>query len=142
MISTKSGVLGFIMIVIVAMSALGCASSDTTKAMGPNDMPAVAGKWVGNITTPGGTTTPGTLDISPSGDYVVQAGGFGATGKAQIKDGDIVFTPNYSSGGTGVGMSRRSSSASVSQRPDGSLVMTGFGHSDAGPFNFMATKQK
>ena len=141
MVSTRSGVWVALMIATLTLSSLGCASG-TSKAMGPSDMPLVAGKWVGNVTVPGGTSTPGTLDISPTGDYVVQAGGFGARGKAEIKDGELVFVPTYSSGATGTRMSSRSSTASVSERPDGTLVLTGFGHSDAGPFNFMATRQK
>jgi hypothetical protein len=142
MVSTRSGAWVSLLIAIFTVSSLGCASSGTSKAMGPNDMPTVAGKWVGNVTLPGGNSTPGTLDISPMGDYVVQAGGFGARGKASIKDGDLVFVPTSSSGALGTRMGSRSSTATVSERPDGTLVLTGFGHSDAGPFNFMATRQK
>jgi hypothetical protein len=54
----------------------------------------------------------------------------------------VVFTPSYSSGSGANVLAHRSSTASITTRPDGTLVMTGFGHSDGGPFNFMATRQK
>ena len=141
MVSTKRGALVSLAIAIFTASALGCASSDT-KPMATRDISSIAGRWVGSVTGPGGTTSQGTVDIGTNGDYVLQAGAFAARGTASLKDGDIVFTPSYSSGSGAIRMGNRSSSASITERPDGTMVMTGFGHSDGGPFNFMATRQK
>ena len=142
MVSKKSGVWACLVVAMFTMSALGCASSDTKPAAAVSDLSKIAGRWTGSITLPGGTNTQGTVDIATNGDYVVQAGAFGARGTARLKDGDVVFEPSYTSGGVASRMGRRSSVASVTERPDGTLVMTGFGHSEGGPYNFMATRQK
>ena len=141
MVSMKSGVWVALALAIFTISALGCASSDT-KPVATRDLSSIAGRWVGSVTLPGGTTTQGTLDVGTNGDYVLQAGAFAARGTASLKDGDVVFRPSYSSGPSATLLANRTSSASISTRPDGTLVMTGFGHSDGGPFNFMATRQK
>jgi len=141
MVSMKSGAWVALALAIFTVSALGCASTDT-KPVATRDLSSIAGRWTGSVTLPGGTTTQGTVDIGTTGDYVLQAGAFAARGTASLKDGDVVFTPSYSSGSGANVLGRRSSTASITTRPDGTLVMTGFGHSDGGPFNFMATRQK
>jgi hypothetical protein len=123
-------------------SAVGCASSGMSKTIGPNDLPTLAGKWAGTINLPSGRPATGTLDLSANGDYVVQAAGFGATGKAQVKDGQLVLVPTTTSGGGGAMTGPRSSTAALSQRPDGSQVLTGDGHSGTGPFSFEVVRQK
>jgi hypothetical protein len=123
-------------------SAAGCASSGVSKTIGPNDLPALAGKWAGTITLPSGRPSTGTFDLSANGDYVVQTAGFGATGKAQVKDGQLVLVPTTTSGGGGAMTGPRSSTATLSQRPDGSQVLSGTGHSGMGPFNFEVVRQK
>ena len=71
--------------VLTVALAVGCASTGTPKAIGPNDLPSLAGKWSGTMTLPSGRMEPGTMEMSPTGDYVVQAGGFGAQGKASLQ---------------------------------------------------------
>jgi hypothetical protein len=127
---------------VLVVLALGCASSGGRKAIGPNDLPSLAGKWAGTIVLPSGNTRRGTLDLSPTGDYVVQTAGFGAAGKAEVKDGQLVLVPTATSGGGGSMTGPRSSTASLSQRPDGALVLTGSGRSAAGPFGFDVVRQK
>ena len=141
MVSIKSTAWVALALAIFTASALGCASSDA-KPMATRDLSSIAGRWTGSVTLPGGTTTQGTLDVGTTGDYVLQAGAFAARGTASLKDGDVVFRPSYSSGASATLLANRTSTASITTRPDGTMVMTGFGHSDGGPFNFMATRQK
>jgi hypothetical protein len=108
--------------------------------MAAKDVASLAGKWAGSVTTPGGKPIAGTLDIAPSGDYVARAGTFSAQGKAAVKDGKVVLTSTSTAGG--VATSQRTSTADLSQRPDGALVLTGFGYADAGPFNFEVARPK
>ena len=128
------------LIAVVALLALGCASAGTSKALGPNDLPTLAGRWVGTITPPSGKPVPGTLDVSPNGDYVTRAGAFSAQGKAQIRDGALQMVSTSTTGG--LSTSPRTSAATLSERPDGTLVLRGSGHSDAGPFDFEVVRQK
>jgi hypothetical protein len=131
------------LIAALVVTVLGCASSGATKAIGPQDMPSLAGKWSGTLNLPGGgATAPGTLEITPDGSYTAMAGAFIAQGKAQIKDGSLTLVPTMTTGvGPGV-RGPRTSSASLSERPDGTQVLTGYGHSDAGPFDFQVSRRK
>jgi hypothetical protein len=131
------------LIALLVTSVLGCASSGTTKAIGPQDLPSLAGKWAGTMNLPGGgASVPGTLELSPDGTYNAQAGAFIAQGKAQVKDGSLMLVPTMTTGvGPGV-RGPRSSSAALSERPDGTQVLTGYGHSDAGPFDFQVTRRR
>ncbi len=142
MVIRKSWVVTSLLMAVVTVAALGCAgaTSGTAKTIGPNDLVSLAGRWVGNITMPSGSSAPGTWDLTPAGDYTTRAGAFSATGKAQVKDGKLQLTSTSMSGGAATGP--RTSTASLSQREDGKLVLTGSGHADSGPFNFEVTKEK
>jgi hypothetical protein len=133
--STTSLVIG-----VLALAALGCASAGTTKTLGPNDMSTLAGKWVGTLTPPSGKPIPGTVEFSPNGDYVVRSGAFSGQGKAQVKDGGLHLVSTSTTGGLTTG--QRTSAATLSQRADGMLVLRGSGHSDAGPFDYEVVRQK
>jgi hypothetical protein len=130
------------LLMVVTVAALGCAgaTSGNTKTIGPNDLPSLAGRWVGTITLPSGSSETGTWDLTPAGDYTTRAGAFAASGKAQVKDGGLLLTTTSTSGGMQTGT--RTSTASLSETSDGKMVLTGRGHSDAGPFSFQVTKQK
>jgi hypothetical protein len=130
-----------VLFLVVTFAVLGCASSGVSKAIGPNDMPSLAGKWSGNMSLPSGQTAYGTMEMSPNGDYSVQASGFSAQGKATIRDGNLVLVPTASSGAIDARGGQRTSTASLTERADG-LVLKGFGHSAAGPFNFEVSKAK
>jgi hypothetical protein len=129
-------------IVVFVAVAMGCASSGagTQTALAPGDMASLAGTWDGTFTPPSGGFQPGTLTISPNGEYVARAGAFAATGKAQVKDGALMMTSTNTSGG--IAVDQRTSTARLSRRADGVQVLSGSGHSDAGPFNFEVTRQK
>jgi hypothetical protein len=124
------------------MSALGCASTATSKRIGPDDLPSLAGTWVGTLTLPSGRSDYATMTLSGTGDYVVQAAALSAQGKAQIKDGALVLVPTATSGGGGAVTGPRSSVASLAERPGGALVLRGSGHSATGPFDFEVVRQK
>jgi hypothetical protein len=132
-----------VLFVALVFFVTGCASSGkTAKAIGPNDLPSLAGKWSGSMKLPNGANAYGTMDLMPNGDYAVQASGFSAQGKASVKDGNLVLVPISSSGGVDAVAGGRTSTAALTQRSDGTLQLTGFGHSNAGPFNFDVTKGK
>jgi hypothetical protein len=129
-------------VVAAVIIASGCASTGTPKAIGPNDLPSLAGRWSGTVTLPSGRSEPGTLELLPSGDYAVQTRGFSAQGKAQVKDGSLTLVPTMTSGAGGAVTGPRSSVATLSERPDGTRVLSGSGHSSVGPFNFEVVRQK
>jgi hypothetical protein len=60
-------------------------------AIAPQDLPSLAGKWVGMVTLPSGKTTPGTMEMSPNSDYVARAEAFSAQGKANSDAGPFSF---------------------------------------------------
>ena len=142
MLGTKNGV-GLLIVMFTAV-AIGCASTGTPKTIAAGDLPSLAGTWDGTLIPPSGgmgsTPTTGTLTLSANGDYAARAGAFAAQGKAQVKDGGLQLTSTSTTGGLATG--QRTSTAALSERPDGTLVLTGFGHSDAGPFNFEVTRRK
>jgi hypothetical protein len=141
MVSVKRSA-GMVLVVAMTLAGFGCASSGSAKPIGPNDLPSLAGKWSGNMSLPTGQNAFGTLDFAPNGDYVVQASGFNAQGKATVKDGTLVLVPTSSSGPLDARMAGRTSTASLTQLSDGALKLTGFGHSSAGPFDFELTRGK
>src|SRR5262245_44373154 len=137
-----------LLVVLFAMSALGCASSGTPNAGSGDpsalagsrvDMSALAGRWIGDIIFPNGTSSVGTWELTPAGDYTTRTDAFTATGKATVKDGHLVLTNTSTSGG--MTTATRTGMAWLSQRSDGALVLTGNGHSDSGPFNFKIIKK-
>jgi hypothetical protein len=80
------------------------------------------------------------VNIAPDGTYTAQGGAFSAQGKAEIKDGALTMVPTSSTGALAAVAGSRSSSASLTER-GGAMVLTGYGHSDRGPFYFELTKQ-
>jgi len=133
-----------LLIMMLTAAVIGCASTDTSRGLAPGDLAALAGTWNGTITPPSGgggiANTEGTLTLSPNGDYVARLGAFVTQGQAEIKDGALMLTSTSTSGG--LTTSQRTSTATLSERPDGMLVLSGFGHSDSGPFNFEVTRKK
>lgn len=125
-------------IVLVALAAFGCASSGATP-VAARDVSSLAGKWTGWVRLPTGGSVPGTFELSPSGEYITRAGAFTTSGKAQVKDGAVVMV---STGGTGpLGINERTSTASLAER-SGTLVLSGTGRADVGPFDFEFTRQQ
>jgi len=140
--SKRNVSMSVVIITCFTISAFGCASPGVRKPIGSNDLASLAGTWVGTLTLPSGAPVVGTLVISPNGDYFTQTGAFVARGQTQVKDGNLVLVPTYTSGGLGLVTGERTSVATLSERPDGTLVLTGNGHSDTGPFSFEVTRQK
>jgi len=138
--STRRGVWIVLLIVVFTASAQGCASTGKPRFIGPNDLPSLAGTWTGWVTLPSGRAFEATTSLSPNGDYVVRGGGFSATGRAVVKDGNLLLTSTSTTGG--LATDQRTSTASLSERSDGALVLNGSGHADAGPFNFLIVRQK
>ena len=132
-----------LVIVMLTAALIGCASPGTSRSLAPGDLAMLAGTWNGTVTPPsgGGGIMPseGTLTLSPNGDYVFQVGAIVSRG-AKIKGGALMLTSTSTSGG--LTTSQRTSTATLSERPDGMLVLSGFGHSDRGPFNFEVTRKK
>ena len=140
---TRSNV-SIVLVITIALtiSALGCASSEVGKPIAANDVASLAGNWTGTLTLPSGRPVEGTMQISPNGDYLTQAEAFVARGKVEVKDGSFVFIPSSTSGGLGLVTGPRTSVAGLSQRADGTLMLTGNGHSDTGPFSFEVTRHQ
>ena len=140
-----SGVWPSFLIGVFAIAVFGCAGADmgpgVAKTIGPNDLASLAGMWEGSMTLPSGQNVIGTVQLSASGTYTANARAFSSAGTAQVKDGNLVLNATSTSGGGGAISGPRTSTASLSQRADGTMVLTGYGHSSAGPFNFQVTKK-
>jgi hypothetical protein len=140
MLTTRRCASVMLMIALVAATVIGCASTGTTTPVAVKDFSGLAGKWTGWIRTTGSGSIPATFELTPGGDYVTRTEGFNTVGKAQVKDGALVLV---GTGGTGrLGVSGRTSTAWITERTGGMLVMTGSGRDDIGPFDFEFTKQK
>jgi hypothetical protein len=139
MILTRSAVWTSLLIAVVVVVASGCATAGVPKPI--TSMQSIAGTWVGPASLPGGQNVPSArVEFKPDGSYAATAGAFQAWGKATVKDGALTMVPTNSTGGLDMVAGNRSSSASLSDR-GGAMVLTGYGHSDKGPFYFELTKQ-
>ena len=140
MLTSKQALWASVLIGVVTLSALGCSTSQQSKAIAPTELASLAGKWIGTVTLPSGRYVPGTFELSPTGDYSTEASGFSAQGKAQVKDGNLALVSTSTTGGMATG--QRTSLASLYERPDGMLVLRGNGNSDRDPFSFEVSRKK
>lgn len=123
----------------VALAAMGCASSGWPKFIGPDDPKSLAGAWQGALIGPTGGLLPMLVTVNADGTYVTTAEAYSSRGSASARDGTLVLQP----AGLAAGQApERTSVATLSQRDDGTLVLTGSGRSEAGPFSFVVTKTK
>ena len=140
MVTTRRRACVMLTIALFAVTVIGCASTGTTTPVAVKDVSSLAGKWTGWIRSTGGGSTPATIELTPGGDYVTRTEAFNTQGKATIKDGALVLV---GTGGSGrLGVSGRTSTASITEGAGGNLVMRGSGRDDIGPFDFEFTKQK
>jgi hypothetical protein len=140
MVTTRRSACVMLTIALFAVTVIGCMSAGPTTPVAVKDLSSLAGTWTGWIKTTGSGSRPATFELTPGGDYVTRTEGFNTQGKAQVKDGGLVLV---GTGGTGrLGVSGRTSTASVVERAGGILVLTGSGRDDIGPFDFEFTKQK
>lgn len=140
MVTRKHSLWASLLIGVVTVAALGCATSGQSKAIASTELASLAGKWIGTVVLPSGRSVPGTFELLPTGDYSTEASGFSAQGKAQVKDGNLALVSTSTTGGMATG--QRASVASLHERPDGSLVLRGNGNSDSGPFSFEVSRKK
>ena len=140
MVTTRRSACVALTIVLFALTVVGCASTGATKPVAVKDFSMLAGKWNGWIRMTGGGSSPATFEMTSNGDYTTRTEGFNTQGKAEVKDGAVILV---GTGGSGrLGVSGRRSTASLSERADGVLVLTGSGRDDIGPFEFEFVKQK
>jgi hypothetical protein len=140
MVTTRRSACVMLTIALFAMTVNGCVSAGTTTPVAVKDLSSVAGKWTGWIRTTGSGSLPATFELTPGGDYTTRTEGYSTQGKAQVKDGGLVLV---GTSGTGrLGVSGRTSTASLVERAGGIQVLTGSGRDDIGPFEFEFTKQK
>jgi hypothetical protein len=139
MVKHTHGACVALAIALFTLTALGCAGT-AAKPVAVKDLSPLAGKWNGWVRQTTGGAVPATFELAPSGQYVTRAGAFSSQGTAQVKDGSIVL---MSTGGSGrLGITERTSTASLAERPDGILVLKGAGRDEIGPFDFEFTRQK
>jgi hypothetical protein len=129
------------MIGLVAVAMAGCATAGavgTPMTVQPADLPKLAGGWQGTASSGlTGSNQPASLTIKPDNTYEMRVGAFTATGTVQAKDGRLLVTNTTT---TGIPPERRVSDAVVTRR-DGRWFITGYGHSDRGPFSYELSKQ-
>ncbi len=124
---------------IVGMVAMGCASSGWPKFIGQDGLTSLTGTWQGGLIGQAGGLVPMGVTVNPDGTYVTAAENYSSRGTASVRDGSFVLQPT----GTPAGQApEQNAVATLSQRDDGALVLTGAGRSDAGPFSFVVTKMK
>jgi hypothetical protein len=128
--------LGFAVIaVVVALSALGCASADRYML----DVGSLAGVWNGWIVGPNGKPEPAELTINPDGTYVSRMQGFSTSGVVRIEE-QRMFAGTRT-GTMGVAPTRRRTTMTLIERAD-AFVLSGYGLAVAGPFSFEVAKPK
>ena len=136
---TGNRIWAVLVIAVLAVTTASCATPGVPKPI--TSLQSIAGTWVGPASLPGGQNVPSArVEFKPDGSYSATAGAFQAWGKATVKDGALTLVPTNSTGGLDMVAGNRSSSASLSDR-GGAMVLTGYGHSDKGPFYFELTKQ-
>ncbi len=140
--TTKRNLAVTMLIGVLAVSVLGCATgSSTAKAVAPGDVKSLAGTWNGTVTGPGGKPISGVeLQVSSDGTYTMLGGGFTSRGTFQVKDGKLMSTSTYTSGGVATG--QRTAVTELSERAGGVQVLSGMGHADVGPFSYEFTRRK
>ncbi|HEY7364998.1 MAG TPA: hypothetical protein VIE37_12905 [Methylomirabilota bacterium] len=126
---------------VVAVSLLGCAAMEKPKprTIQPGDLKTLAGVWDGYVIGPGGSSERGELTINPDGTYMSRMGAFSATGVVRVVDGTLVAESKTTTGGVSIGP--RQSTMMLGEQ-GGTLVLTGRGQSQAGPFSFEVKKRK
>ncbi|HSF07707.1 MAG TPA: hypothetical protein VLG10_18150 [Methylomirabilota bacterium] len=125
----------------VAVSLLGCAAMEQPKprAIQPGDLKTLAGVWDGYVIGPGGSSERGELTINPDGTYGARMGAFSSTGVLRVVDGMLVAESKTTTGGAATGP--RQSTMMLGEQ-GGTLVLSGRGRGDAGPFSFELKKRK
>jgi hypothetical protein len=121
---------------VVVLAAMGCASSGWPKFIGQDDLKSLTGTWQGGLIGATGGLLPMRVTLNADGTYVTTAEAYSSRGTVRVGDGTLVLQSAGTSGQT----PERTSSATLSQRDDGTLVLTGSGRSEAGPFSFVVTK--
>jgi len=124
---------------MVVLAVVGCATSGWPKFIGHDDLKSLAGAWQGALVGRTGGLLPMMVVVNADGTYVTTAEAYSSRGTARVADGNLLLR----SGETTAGQTpERTSAATLSQRDDGTFVLTGSGRSDAGPFSFVVTKTK
>src|SRR5262249_7012615 len=127
-------------VVLLATVSLGCVgSAPTMRSLGPEDLKSLAGTWQGTVTSTRGTSSPITMRINDSGTYVWTAGVYSTQGTVQVRGSQVIFASQTTSGGQSAD---RVASAVLSQRIDGTEVLTGTGTSASGPFSFFVSRPR
>jgi hypothetical protein len=136
-------VVGIVGLGVLAVTAAGCASKQHSAPVDPSIIPKLAGKYTGYYTDAGGNANPAVLDVDAQGNYkmtIIQSD-ITNSGKVSVVDGQVVFTRT---GRTGPSQDRAFATGTVDvlQRPDGTIMLSGFGHDDVGPLSVSFTKRK
>lgn len=122
---------------VLSLAAAGCASSGWPKFIGHDELKSVAGTWQGGLIGQTGGLLPMGVTVNADGTYATKAEAYSSQGTASVRDGTLLLQP------AGTSQAReRTVMATLSQRDDGALVLTGSGRSEAGPFSFVVTKMK
>jgi len=128
---------------LLAVVVVGCASKMHARAVDPSIIPKLAGNYTGYYTGAGGSMNPATLTIDDKGNYTmsITQTGTSTTGTVAADGGQLVFKRT---GRTGPSQDRAFASGTVDyqEAPDGSVMLTGFGHDDVGPLSVSFTKRK
>ncbi len=126
--------MGLLLAVAFALGTVACATTQVTMtSIGPDGLGGLVGRWEGVLTAPDGATSNVGMQIAADGTYVADMNAFSSRGLAEIKEGGLVLTPQYTSGGEGL---RRAWTAALFEGRDGTRVLRGRGTSEKGPLSF------
>jgi hypothetical protein len=128
-----------VVLAVVGLAAIGCASSGWPKFVGQDELKNLAGTWQGGLIGQTGGLLPMLVTLTTDGTYVITAETYSSRGTASVREGQLVL---YAAAPGGGQSPEQSSAATLSQRDDGVLVLTGSGRNQAGPFAFVITRQK
>ena len=139
----------FVVILIVALSTVACASqqdragqgmqSDTAAAAVPvTDVSTLAGKWSGWYTGTSGSSVPLEVTVNKDGTYTSRIGTAVGTGTLTVADGGTILASGHLLGPQAP--FDRTASAMLTER-NGRPVIKGEGRWDRGPYSFEMTKE-
>jgi predicted small secreted protein len=127
--------------VLLATLVSGCGTGrgKVKPILSEAEIAALAGRWEGTGTGPGGRSEPAMIEIRRDAKYRATIGAFVAMGTLQASGGKLVTVPERGL----IGASATDHGATIEVREkDGRLVAIGNGRSDRGPYSFEVTKRQ
>jgi hypothetical protein len=128
-------------VLVLVTSFAACATAPPPRALGPADLPDLAGTWNGRVVTRSGTALPAELTIQRDGTYVGRWGASRVEGRITAHEGQVVFQNTAISGPQGTVGGTPRGGATLHDGAGGRMLL-GESQSELGPLTFELTQSK